>query len=64
MEVGFEGCLDMLILCACCLFICTLKHTCTHGIVKLNDNFTSSVLGYSIERITSSCELFSDDKDV
>ena len=30
MEVGIEGCLDMLMLCACCLFICTLKHTQTH----------------------------------
>ena len=30
MEVGFEGCLDMLMLCACCLFICSLKHTHTH----------------------------------
>ena len=29
MEVGFEGCLDMLMLCACCLFTCTLKHTHT-----------------------------------
>ena len=27
MEVGLEGCLDMLMLCACCLFICTLKRT-------------------------------------
>ncbi|KAK2151160.1 hypothetical protein LSH36_374g06000 [Paralvinella palmiformis] len=27
MEVGLEGCLDMLMLCACCLFICTLKST-------------------------------------
>ena len=27
MEVGFEGCLDMLMLCACCLLLCTLKHT-------------------------------------
>ena len=30
MEVGFEGCLDMLMLCACCLLLCTLKHTHTH----------------------------------
>ena len=32
MEVGLECCLDMLMLCACCLFICTLKriHTHTH----------------------------------
>ena len=31
MEVGLEGCLDMLMLCACCLFICTLNtHTPTH----------------------------------
>ena len=33
MEVGLEGCLDMLMLCACCLFICTLNthtHTQTH----------------------------------
>ena len=30
MEVGLEGCLDMLMLCAGCLFICTLKHTHTH----------------------------------
>ena len=27
MEVGLEGCLDMLVLCACCLSICILKHT-------------------------------------
>jgi len=27
MEVGLEGCLGMLMLCACCLFICILKHT-------------------------------------
>ena len=27
MEVGFEGCLDMLMFCACCLLLCTLKHT-------------------------------------
>ena len=27
MEVGFEGCLDMLMLCACCLLLCTLKRT-------------------------------------
>ena len=27
MEVGLEGCLDMLMLWACCLFICTLKRT-------------------------------------
>ena len=27
MEVGLEGCLDMLMLCACCLLLCTLKHT-------------------------------------
>ena len=27
MEVGLEGCLEMLMFCACCLFICTLKHT-------------------------------------
>jgi len=27
MEVGLEGCLDILMLCACCLFICTLKRT-------------------------------------
>ena len=30
MEVGFEGGLDMLMLCACCLLLCTLKHTHTH----------------------------------
>ena len=30
MEVGFEGCLDMLMLCACCLLQCTLKRTHTH----------------------------------
>ena len=27
MEVGLEVCLDMLMLCACCLFVCTLKRT-------------------------------------
>ena len=27
MEVGLEGCLDMLMLCACCLLLCTLKRT-------------------------------------
>jgi len=27
MEIGLEGCLDMLMLCVCCLFICTLKRT-------------------------------------
>ena len=27
MEVRFEGCLDVLMLCACCLLLCTLKHT-------------------------------------
>ena len=27
MEVGFEGGLDMLMLCACCLLLCTLKRT-------------------------------------
>ena len=27
MEVGLEGCLDMLRLFACCLFILTLEHT-------------------------------------
>ena len=27
MEVGLEGCLDMLMLCACCLFICTIQRT-------------------------------------
>ena len=27
MEVGLKGCLDMLMLCACCLSICILKHT-------------------------------------
>jgi len=38
MEVGLEGCLDMSMLCACCLFICALKvkHTHTHtSIYKL-----------------------------
>ena len=30
MEVVLKGCLDMLMLCACCLFICTLKHARTH----------------------------------
>jgi len=33
MGVGLEGCLDMLMFRACCLFICTLKkhtHTRTH----------------------------------
>ena len=30
MEVGLEGCLDMLMLCCCCLFIFTLKHTHAH----------------------------------
>ena len=25
MEVGLEGCLDMLMLCACCLLLCTLN---------------------------------------
>ena len=29
MEVGLEGCLDMLMLCACCLLLCTLKKTHT-----------------------------------
>ena len=27
MEVDLKECLDMLMLCACCLFICILKHT-------------------------------------
>ena len=27
MEVGFEGCLDMLVLCACCLLLFTIKCT-------------------------------------
>ena len=32
MEVGFEECLDILMLCACCLSICILKrkHTRTY----------------------------------
>ena len=29
MDVGFEGCLDMLMLCACCLLLGTLTHTHT-----------------------------------
>ena len=36
MEVGLEGCLDML-LCACCLFICTLKKTHTHTHMDVMD---------------------------
>ena len=35
MEVGFEGCLDMLMLCACCLLLCTLKHTHTHTYIYI-----------------------------
>ena len=31
MEVGLEGYLDMLMLCACCLLLCTLKYTHTHA---------------------------------
>ena len=34
MEVGLEGCLDMLMLCACCLFICSLKHTHVHTNIR------------------------------
>ena len=37
MEVGFEGCLDMLMLCACCLLLCTLKHTHTHTDIYIMD---------------------------
>ena len=38
MKVAFEGCLDMLMLCACCLLPCTLKRT-----LPLPDIFSISI---------------------
>ena len=38
MEVGLEGWLDMLMLCACCLFICILKHTFSRKMFYANIN--------------------------
>jgi len=46
MEVGLKGCLDMLMFCACCLFICILKHTHSH---------THTVTFVRIHTHTSNC---------
>ena len=44
MEVGLERCFDMLKLCACCLFICTLTHTHINIVFKITNTNTILII--------------------
>ena len=49
MEVGLEGCLDMLMLCACCLVRCTLnRHIHTHIHTHTHTHTHTHPLDYQI----------------
>ena len=69
MEVCLKGCLDMMMLCACCLSICILKHTHTraraHAHTPIHSNVhTVTCLKVAISVIFYRQLVFNDDDTV